>query len=117
MKLMPSRSSVLAGNYHSKKKRDCSQRNPVFIDPERRFSMSLRAAMYPRVSTDIQRDNYSIPSQIKDMLEYARVHEYVLVGDRFVDPVTGKDTEKVNGAIPAFVDDYTSTELSRPGLN
>jgi site-specific DNA recombinase len=79
--------------------------------------MSLRAAMYPRVSTDMQRDNYSIPSQVKDILEYARIRDYVLVGDKFVDPVTGKDTEKGDGAIPAFVDDYTSTELSRPGLN
>jgi site-specific DNA recombinase len=73
--------------------------------------------MYPRVSTDIQRDNYSIPSQIKDMLDYARIRDYVLVGDCYVDPVDGKDTVKGNGAIPAFVDDYTSTELSRPGLN
>ena len=77
----------------------------------------MRAVMYPRVSTDLQRDNYSIPSQIKDMLHYAESRGYVLVGDRFVDPITGKDTSMVDGAIPAFVDDYTSTELSRPGLN
>jgi len=79
--------------------------------------MSLRAAMYPRVSTDIQRDNYSIPSQIKEIVRYAEDRGYVLVGDRFVDPITGKDCAKNYNAIPAFVDDYTSTELSRPGLD
>ena len=79
--------------------------------------MSLRAAMYPRVSTDAQRGNYSIPSQVKDMVHYAEGRGYVLVGDRFIDPVTGQDTPKADGAIPAYVDDYTSTELSRPGLN
>src|SRR6266496_254313 len=79
--------------------------------------MSLRAAMYPRVSTDVQRGNYSIPSQVKDMVRYAEERGYVLVGDRFIDPVTGQDTSKVDGAIPAYVDDYTGTELSRPGLN
>src|SRR5215216_3906278 len=77
----------------------------------------MRAAMYPRVSTDIQRGNYSIPSQIKDMMHYADVRNYTLVGDRYVDRENGQDTDNVEGSVPAFVDDYTSTELSRPGLN
>jgi site-specific DNA recombinase len=77
----------------------------------------LRAVLYPRVSSDIQRGNYSIPSQIKDMVAYARERGYTLVGDRFVDPITGQDCEKVQGAIPAYVDDYTSTESSRPVLD
>jgi site-specific DNA recombinase len=79
--------------------------------------MSLRAAIYARVSTDVQRENYSIPSQIQEILRYAQIRNLSLVGDRFVDPGTGKDTLNTPGAIPAFVDDYTSTELSRPGLN
>lgn len=79
--------------------------------------MSLRAAIYARVSTDLQRDNYSIPSQIQEILDYAEAHNLSLVGDRFVDPETGKDTLISQSAIPAFVDDYTSTELSRPGLD
>lgn len=76
----------------------------------------MRAVMYPRVSTDIQRGNYSIASQIKDMMAYAHDRGYTLVGDMFVDPVTGQDAPKGKG-VPAYVDDYTSTELSRPGLN
>jgi len=79
--------------------------------------MSLRAAIYARVSTDIQRDNYSIPSQIKEILNFAKIHSLSLVGDRYVSPETGKDIAKSKSAIPAFVDDYTSTELSRPGLD
>jgi site-specific DNA recombinase len=79
--------------------------------------MSLRAAIYARVSTDIQRENYSIPTQISDLLKHAKLEGYSLVGDQYVDLVTGKDTVKRRDAIPAFVDDYTSTELSRPGLN
>lgn len=79
--------------------------------------MSLRAALYARVSTDIQRENYSIPTQISDMLNYAKLEGYAVVGDHYVDFITGKDTAKSESAIPAFVDDYTSTELSRPGLN
>ena len=79
--------------------------------------MSLRAAIYARVSTDIQRENYSIPSQIKEILKFAEIHNIALVGDLYVSPETGKDVAKGNGAIPAYVDDYTSTELSRPGLD
>jgi site-specific DNA recombinase len=79
--------------------------------------MSLRAAIYARVSTDIQRDNFSIPSQIDEILRFAKIRNLSIVGDRYVSPETGKDIAKVGGAIPAFVDDYTSTELSRPSLD
>jgi site-specific DNA recombinase len=79
--------------------------------------MNERAALYPRVSTDTQRDNYSIPSQISDCLKYAEKKGYAIVGDMYVDPKTGQDTIKKNGAIPAYVDDFTSRELNRPGLN
>ena len=79
--------------------------------------MSLRAVIYARVSTDMQRDNFSIPSQINDILKYAKLHNLSLVGDRYVSADTGKDTVKSKEAIAAYVDDYTSTELSRPGLD
>jgi site-specific DNA recombinase len=74
----------------------------------------MRAALYPRVSSDLQRGNYSIPSQINDMVSYALEKGYTLTGNQFVDPETGQDAET---GIPAFADDYTSTELSRPGLD
>ena len=76
-----------------------------------------RALIYARVSTDLQRDNYSIPSQVAEAVKYAKQREYALVGDRYVDPTTGFDTLTRNGSIPAYVDDYTSRELSRPGLD
>ena len=79
--------------------------------------MNERAALYPRVSTDTQRDNYSIPSQISDCLKYAEKKGYAIVGDMYVDSKTGQDTIKKNGAIPAYVDDFSSRELNRPGLN
>ena len=79
--------------------------------------MTKRAAIYARVSTDMQRENYSIPTQVSDMLKHAQIEGYSLVGNQFVDSITGKDTIQKNGAIPAFVDDYTSTELSRPSLD
>lgn len=79
--------------------------------------MSLRAAIYARVSTDIQRDNYSVPSQIKDMIGYANSHGYSLIGNQYVDPDTGRDITKSSQAIPAYVDDFTSRELSRPSLD
>src|SRR5688572_25585502 len=77
----------------------------------------MRAALYARVSTDIQRQNYSIPSQLKDMVGYAKDRRYTLVGNMFVDPHDGQDVQRSQGAIPAFVDDFTSSEFSRPGLN
>ncbi len=76
-----------------------------------------RAAIYCRVSTDKQRDNYSIPSQLAECVKYANKMGYSIVGNRFVDPETGRDCTPGNGAIPAFVDDYSSLELYRPGLD
>jgi site-specific DNA recombinase len=77
--------------------------------------MGKRAVIYARVSTDEQRDNYSIPSQIKECLKYIEEKGYTLVGDQFVDP-SGKDAEAGAGMIAAYVDDYTSMELDRPQL-
>jgi DNA invertase Pin-like site-specific DNA recombinase len=74
-----------------------------------------RAAIYCRVSTDKQRDNYSIPSQLAECINYANKMNYTIVGDQFVDPETGKDCSPGKGAIPAFIDDYSSLELYRPG--
>ncbi len=74
--------------------------------------MSKRAAIYARVSTDMQRDNFSIPSQVADCIRYAHKQGYPIVGDLYVDPETGLDSHSGNGAIPAYVDDYTSRELS-----
>ncbi len=79
--------------------------------------MSKRAAIYARVSTDLQRDNFSIPSQIAECRQYAQKKGYAVVGNRFVNPETGRDAASGNGNIPAFVDDYSSRELSRPGLD
>lgn len=80
--------------------------------------MSRRAAIYARVSTDMQRDNFSIPSQIAECLKYARKKNYALVGNQYIDPETGKDVSPdYPEAIPAYVDDYTSRELSRPSLD
>lgn len=73
-----------------------------------------RAIIYARVSTDDQRNNYSIPSQIDECKKYIDKRGYHLVGNRFVDPVTGFDTTE---GIAAFVDDYSSLELNRPGLD
>jgi site-specific DNA recombinase len=79
--------------------------------------MSERAALYPRVSTDLQRDNYSIPSQISECLKYAASKGYTIVGDKFVSLETGRDTLNRDGTVAAFVDDFTSRELNRPGLD
>lgn len=80
--------------------------------------MSKRAAIYARVSTDMQRDNFSIPSQIAECVKFASSKRYTLVGNQFVDPETGRDVAAdFSGAIPAFADDYTSRELSRPSLD
>lgn len=79
--------------------------------------MSKRAVIYARVSSDIQRDNFSIPSQISDCVGYAHKRNYTIIGDQYVNPENGFDAPKGNGAIPAYVDDYTSRELSRPGLD
>jgi site-specific DNA recombinase len=76
-----------------------------------------RAAIYARVSTDDQRDNYSIPTQLDADVRYCAERGYTIVGDQFVDAVTGRDTVRRAGTIAAYVDDYTSLELSRPSLN
>ena len=79
--------------------------------------MSKRAAIYARVSTDDQRGNYSIPTQIAGCLEHLQNKNYKLVGSQYVDSQTGRDCAKGSNAILAFVDDFTSRELSRPGIN
>jgi site-specific DNA recombinase len=76
--------------------------------------MNKRAIIYARVSTDDQRNNYSIPSQVAECKKYIETKGYVLVGNRFVDPETGQDAPS---GTPAFVDDYSSRELSRPALD
>lgn len=76
--------------------------------------MNKRAIIYARVSTDDQRNNYSIPSQVAEIKKYIEAKGYALVGNRFVDPETGQDAAS---GTPAFVDDYSSRELSRPALD
>lgn len=79
--------------------------------------MRERAVIYARVSTDMQRGNYSIPSQVVECLRYVQEQRYLLLGNQFVDPETGLDVEQQAGATPAYVDDYTSREISRPSLD
>ena len=79
--------------------------------------MSKRAVIYCRVSSDNQRNNYSIPSQVDACLKYAKERGYLVIGNQFVDPITGLDVFQEEGALPAFVDDYTSLEISRPSLD
>jgi site-specific DNA recombinase len=76
--------------------------------------MNKRAIIYARVSTDDQRSNYSIPSQVAECKKYIEAKGYALVGNCFVDPDTGQDAAS---GTPAFVDDYSSRELSRPALD
>ncbi|MCL4267063.1 MAG: recombinase family protein [Anaerolineae bacterium] len=77
-----------------------------------------RAIIYARVSTDAQRDNYSVPVQIENAINYAEKRNYLLVGQKYVDPATGKDVpEGTPDAIAAYVDDHTSMEIKRPGLS
>jgi DNA invertase Pin-like site-specific DNA recombinase len=79
--------------------------------------MTKRAAIYARVSTDDQRSNYSVPTQLAACLQSVRTKGYALVGNLHVNLETGADSRPGDGTIPAFVDDYTSRELSRPGLD
>lgn len=80
--------------------------------------MSKRAAIYARVSTDMQRDNFSIPSQVAECMKYVESKRYTLVGNQFVDVENGRDVDPESpNSIPVFVDDYTSRELSRPSLD
>ena len=64
----------------------------------------------------MQRDNFSIPSQVAECLKYAEKRGYSVIGNQYVDPGTGFDKMQGGGAIPAFVDDFTSRELSSPFL-
>ena len=75
-----------------------------------------RAIIYARVSTDDQRGNYSIPTQVDECVRYVNQKGYSLVGDCYIDPSTGRDVKTADG-IRAYVDDYSSRELSRPGLD
>ena len=79
--------------------------------------MSKRAAIYARVSTDDQRGNFSVPTQLSECLKRVEEKDYALVGNQYIDPETGREIEPGNGAVRAFVDDYTSGELSRPALD
>lgn len=80
--------------------------------------MSKRAVIYCRVSTDVQRDNYSIPTQVACCQQYAKSRGYAIVGDRYVDQETGYDVAATNAnAVPAYVNDFTSRALSRPALD
>lgn len=73
-----------------------------------------RAIIYARVSTDEQRGNYSISSQVAECKKYIDSRGYMLVGNCFVDPETGHDSAT---GTRAFVDDYSSLEVNRPGLD
>jgi site-specific DNA recombinase len=79
--------------------------------------MSKRAAIYARVSTDMQRDNFSIPTQVAECVRFVKTKGYSLVGNHFVDPETGLDVPAGNRSIPAYVDDITSREMNRPNLD
>jgi site-specific DNA recombinase len=51
-------------------------------------------------------------------MNYASTNRYTILGNQFVDSESGKDVAADHpGAIPAFVDDFTSRELSRPSLD
>jgi len=76
-----------------------------------------RAIIYSRVSTDDQRSNYSVPTQIAECMKYCQKNGYTLVGNAYVDKKTGLDAEKNENSIPAYVDDYTSREMNRPSLD
>ena len=79
--------------------------------------MSKRAIIYARVSTDDQRGNFSIPTQVESCAKYIQGKGYSLVGAQFVDAGTGLDVAARPGSIPAFVDDFSSRELNRPSLD
>jgi site-specific DNA recombinase len=87
------------------------------IERVKKRRVKMRAAIYARVSGDQQRGNYSIPTQINDMATYANKAGYTVVGDQFVDPGNGFDSQPGSGAVLAYVDDYTSLEMSRPSLD
>lgn len=76
-----------------------------------------RAIIYSRVSTDDQRSNFSIPTQIAECIKYCQNNGYSLVGNAYVDKQSGLDVEKNENSIPAYVDDYSSREMNRPSLD
>ena len=67
-----------------------------------------KSYIYARVSTEDQRGNYSIPSQIDECKRYVESKRYTLIGNRYVDPITRFD---VLEGVPAFVDDFLSREF------
>lgn len=76
----------------------------------------MRAILYGRVSQDVQRDNFSIPTQIAACARHAREHGYSIVGAQHVDAETGRDAAAGPGTVPAYVDDHSGTELLRPSV-
>jgi site-specific DNA recombinase len=78
------------------------------------LTMSKRAIIYGRVSTDLQRENYSISNQARDCIRYANSKGYNVIGNQFINPETGEDATI---GLPMFVDDFTSRELNRPALD
>lgn len=76
-----------------------------------------RAVIYSRVSTDDQRSNFSIPTQIAECVKYCEKRGFSIVGNSYVDKQTGLDAPKGENTIPAYVDDFSSRELNRPGLD
>jgi hypothetical protein len=79
--------------------------------------MSMRAVIYGRVSTDREKGNFSMPSQIAECLKYVKHAGYLLVGDQYIDPDSGYVTDLGNGSIPAYIDDHSSINLSRTSLD
>jgi len=78
--------------------------------------MRERSIIYARVSTDDQRDNFSISTQVAECHRYLQQQHYTLVGDQYIDPETGGDVACKENAIPAYVDDISSSLVIRPGL-
>ena len=74
-----------------------------------------RAVIYARVSMDAQRENTSIPDQIKTCRDYIAKRGYSLVGQQCYDPMTGMGTNAPDG-IPAFVDDFPGESYPRPAI-
>lgn len=79
--------------------------------------MAERAAIYIRVSTDEQRYNYSLVSQLEACVKRAEEKGWNIVGDRFVNPDTGLNAPPSDGGITAYQDDYTGTKVSRPAID
>lgn len=79
--------------------------------------MSQRAAIYARVSSDEQRGNYSVPTQVQEAIRHVEHSGYSLVGNQFVDPDSGRDAGDGHGSVAAYVDDFTSREINRPALD